>query len=122
MNQGVKKLWVKALRSGKYKQTVRRLRRDRKGNVRMCCLGVLCEVFRKTEKRGQWVHGRNGWAFMVDGSRATTITHEAVVEWAALPDDNPILGENAAISYTAAQLNDHGKDFAFIADRIERYL
>jgi hypothetical protein len=37
--------WVKALRSGKYKQTVGAMRRkDGKGEVSHCCLGVLCEA------------------------------------------------------------------------------
>lgn len=37
------KLWVAALRSGKYKQTKYRLR-DEKG---YCCLGVACQVFKE---------------------------------------------------------------------------
>lgn len=43
--------WLKALRSGKYKQTISSLQ-DRNG---YCCLGVACEVFipnpRRDEKR-----------------------------------------------------------------------
>lgn len=41
--------WVKALESGRYKQTVGRLR-DNKG---YCCLGVACTVFQKDVK-GRW--------------------------------------------------------------------
>lgn len=37
------KLWVKALRSGKYKQA-KEVLSDRKG---YCCLGVACEVYQK---------------------------------------------------------------------------
>lgn len=47
--------WVKALRSGKYKQTTGRL--NRIGNY--CCLGVLCDI----SKLGTWVQPQNniGW-------------------------------------------------------------
>lgn len=40
MNPKVKKLWIKALRSGEYKQTEGKLR---KGSS-FCCLGVLCNL------------------------------------------------------------------------------
>lgn len=49
MKKNIKKLWVKALRSGKYKQGCRALRYD---NM-FCCLGVLCDLHRKrTKKKG----------------------------------------------------------------------
>lgn len=40
MDVKIKKQWIKALRSGKYKQTRGRL----KGDGGFCCLGVLCDV------------------------------------------------------------------------------
>jgi len=49
VNKTLKKKWVKALRSGKYKQTRGRLRT--KNGARHCCLGVLCELM-----------GRSDWA------------------------------------------------------------
>lgn len=119
MNARVKKLWAEALRSGKYKQAKKRLRLDHAGSVRMCCLGVLCEVFRQTEKRGRWVHGKRGWQFFVDGEKATTLTPDTVWKWAELPDANPNLDDNR---HYASALNDDGKDFNYIADRIEKYL
>jgi hypothetical protein len=41
MNQVIKKKWVKALRSGKYKQGSINLRNTKGG---YCCLGVLAEI------------------------------------------------------------------------------
>lgn len=41
MNPEWKMKWLRALRSGKYKQTEGALN---KGNQRMCCLGVLCDI------------------------------------------------------------------------------
>ena len=39
----VYRLWIDALRSGKYPQTIYQLERDGK----FCCLGVVCELARK---------------------------------------------------------------------------
>ena len=55
-----RKLWVEALRSGKYKQTRKRLR-DETG---FCCLGVACEV----SGLGRWVEGR----FVLNGDEVTS--------------------------------------------------
>ena len=41
MNQEIKKKWLKALRSGGYKQTRGKLK-SRNGSF--CCLGVLCDI------------------------------------------------------------------------------
>lgn len=69
MDQTIKNKWVKALRSGTYKQAKQRLRSS-KG---FCCLGVLCDVIDSTK----WVEGNsffaphyfhyfyNGWSGML---------------------------------------------------------
>ena len=44
MNQEVKKIWVEALRSGKYQQGRGKLKRSDDLKPTYCCLGVLCEV------------------------------------------------------------------------------
>ena len=49
MNARIKKLWVAALRSGKYKQGHGGLR----DGDRFCCLGVLCDIHAK-ETGTQW--------------------------------------------------------------------
>ena len=50
MKKRVKKLWVEALRSGGYKQGRKRLRY---GDT-YCCLGVLCDLYRKETGEGKW--------------------------------------------------------------------
>ena len=42
--------WVEALRSGEYKQGTGRLR----SGDEYCCLGVACDVYRLTTKKGRW--------------------------------------------------------------------
>jgi len=44
------KRWIKALRSGEYKQAHGRLRRWRNGEESFCCLGVLADI----ELEGTW--------------------------------------------------------------------
>ncbi len=49
MNKKLKAAWVKALRSGKYRQVRGMLHHKGHGNS-YCCLGVLCDVAEKTTK------------------------------------------------------------------------
>ena len=43
MNQEIKQLWIKELKSGNYKQTTGRLHK----HDRFCVLGVLCDIHSK---------------------------------------------------------------------------
>lgn len=121
MNKRIKKLWIKALRSGKYKQGAAGLRPSKDT---FCCLGVLCDVQRR-EGGGRWRRERSKGEFMFtgngltfEGSPATGILPLGTCEWAELPDNgDPKLGAR-----TAASLNDGNRSFEYIADRIEKYL
>jgi hypothetical protein len=54
MKQNIMKQWVKALRSGKYKQGKGTLKQyDSKGNAQHCCLGVLCELYNQEMKKSK---------------------------------------------------------------------
>jgi len=48
LDKEIKKAWIEALRSGKYKQGRMCLKRDNE----YCCLGVLCEINNKLEEFG----------------------------------------------------------------------
>ncbi len=108
MNKRIKKLWLKALRSGKFKQTKGRLRYKTEDGYAYCCLGVLEQV--RCEVEGKRFPSR-----LPHGQVLTVST----MEWAGLNDDNPSLPGD---DYCAATLNDNGHDFKYIADRIEKYL
>jgi hypothetical protein len=56
MKESIKKKWLQALRSGKYKQTAASLQ-DGDG---FCCLGVLCDLYAKETKTASWQYGENG--------------------------------------------------------------
>jgi hypothetical protein len=107
LNENAKK-WVAALRSGEYKQGMKRLRvRDA-----MCCLGVACDLYSK-EVGGQWEDGY----FL--GER--DILPRVVADWLGLLDrgshfiDKHDLGGDAQLS----EMNDRGTSFTEIAAIIE---
>lgn len=108
MNERVKKMWIKALRSGKYKQAKGCLRDD----DRFCCLGVLCDIFGRS-RRIKWDGDR------FDGERFALPA--SVREWAGLPLSNPIIRPNT-FHESAGGVNDHGGKFPKIADLIEKNL
>lgn len=94
----VLKLWVAALRSGKYQQTEGELR----GNGGFCCLGVVCDLARKD--------GGPAW----DGE-------SYMDEYGYLPE--PIaqfLRLSRPLQAVLSDKNDRGATFQEIADCIER--
>ena len=102
MNPKIKQLWVKALRSGKYKQCDGQLRHKSEEGVRYCCLGVLNEV---CGLRSRW-----------EGSFLGRVAAAKV----GLPYEPPT-GELKAQGKLAA-MNDNGKSFKRIANWIENHL
>jgi hypothetical protein len=126
MNKDVKKKWLAALRSGKFKQGKGMLRTE---NNEFCCLGVLCEIARVEGVIPNPVHavpnwdntGKKAWFYgkgsIADGRRNGTLPDE-VRAWAGLEAGNPWIGEN-----TAAHWNDGAKkSFVEIADLVEEHL
>jgi len=137
MKQEIKDLWVAALRSGEYPQTMGALQRTVESYrpVGFCCLGVLTDLAAKA--------GVCEWKFS-DGVGGVTeyysdnagITYfnmaelpKSVMEWAGLKrsdpkvsfefDDDIVSGKGASLG----QLNDDFKfDFDQIADKIEEDL
>lgn len=100
MDAKLKADWVKALRSGEYKQARFRLKTE--GGF--CCLGVLCEVaaLRTTE----------------DGTRVEAAPNDD----GYLPIRN-LMGCDANVIDHLAELNDDGQmPFSKIADYIEQNL
>lgn len=119
MNPEPKRLWVEALRSGKFKQGKSALKqRCGDGEPEYCCLGVLCEVAIRA--------GVNVRVREADGSESFLSTYDgqsgylprAVSDWAGLQGYCPVLGEDTATHYNDAE----GKTFGEIADLIEQYL
>lgn len=119
MDKKIKARWVKALRSGKYRQGRRSLR-SKEGD-RFCCLGVLCDLHRK-EVGGKWIKddyraGKRRGAMEGGGTLPT-----AVSKWAGLgKDDNPSIKIRGHVQAAACH-NDAGCRFSTIAKAIEAQL
>jgi len=109
IKKSVKKRWVKALRSGKYKQGVYALcAYDEDDALRYCCLGVLVEE----EVGGHWILHQDFGTYSLDGY-SDVFPDEAAKE----------IGLSDAAHDKLTQLNDiSGKSFEEIADWIEENL
>lgn len=100
MNKEIKEQWLKALRSGEYKQTTHTLR-DEDG---YCCLGVLCDIMAP----GEWIANTM--------RHCSDILPLSIAQEAGLSKD-PMIG-----GICISKLNDNGMGFLEIADIIEREL
>lgn len=89
MNKKVKELWVKALRSGDYKQGTGTLR-DQNNNF--CCLGVLCNIHAQENPRSKLIKqsGMDGKAHTYGVE--TAIPPEAVQRWAGIYEKTILVG------------------------------
>lgn len=129
MKVEIKRLWVVALRSGEYTQSQHSLityvppddasihdilDEETLKNASYCCLGVLCDLYRKETGKNLWSDA----AF--DGTRG--LLAPSVMEWAGLTEENPVIKIDKR-STVLAELNDV-LDFNFeqIADVIEKQL
>lgn len=138
MDPVIKAQWVEALRSGEYEQGNGRLHYRKDGEIKHCCLGVLCDLAVKSGlevevnppepaecKCGD--HPPNpdssvDGPFYYDGY--DDFLPDAVMEWAGLHRQNPRIddGEDAPEDETAtlSWRNDNNSSFREIADIIEQ--
>jgi hypothetical protein len=133
MNTTVAKKWVKALRSGKFKQGHNFLKTSRKNKVRHCCLGVLCELYdqeqkRKHKKRLKQTAARiyhyvdDELCYRIDNM--VDVLPKAVQKWAGIKDKsgNVSFINRGLFAYeTLVDMNDGGCTFNRIAKVIEKH-
>ena len=112
-----RKLWVEALRSGKYKQGRMALRVD----DRYCCLGVAVDLAIKNDIiKGRWKRSTDPVAALPlhgEAYKIGTLTYVLPVkvrQWLGLNTDS---GDFNA--HTLTTMNDHGASFMKIAALIE---
>ena len=110
------KAWVKALRSDKYKQTKMHLRdADGVGDVGYCCLGVACDLYAQTHKRGAW---NEYGSFVIGGIEEDSELPDRVARWLGIKST---FGYNSATVSLVDLNDDDGLTFAEIADHIVQY-
>jgi hypothetical protein len=105
--QQIKK-WVEALESGEYQQAQGQLKDEGGG---YCCLGVACDLYRKTRKRGRWTP----FSFQLRSGETndTSLSNLPVKGWLGLDDEL----EERLIS-----MNDTGSNFKQIAAYVRKRL
>jgi len=113
MNQEIKRRWIEALRSDKYKQGKASLRGL---DDTFCCLGVLTDLYVQ-EHGKKWIERSNAFLtfFIFDGEGG--VLPGSVIKWAGLNCENPVIGD-----FNLATHNDEGKSFTEIADLINQHL
>lgn len=115
MKKSIMQKWVKALRSGKYKQAKGALSSPR--GASHCCLGVLCDITKK-ETGGEW----NGQYFRKDGNRGSRgYLPKFVRDFVGMKSINGTLPFDYFERKTslAAENDEGGTGFKRIADIIE---
>lgn len=109
MNQEIKAQWLQALRSGDYTQGVLRLRISAgDGQLRHCCLGVLCDVLDpegwNVDEAGFHRHRKHFHRPHYDLECKAEIPDAAVHELIAINDHDPSQGFGPVIEYIEEKL------------------
>ena len=109
MREDIKKRWIEALRSGKYKQGKKRLKTLEEN---YCCLGVLCDIV-KDELGIEW-HESNEY-YVISGNAG--VLPNDVIDYTGLLSTTLPGNPNRCLE----GLNDlYGYTFEQIADVIEK--
>lgn len=146
MKKRVLTKWLKALRSGKYKQGRGALCQiDKKGTESFCCLGVLCDLYNKEQRRNKkkglrvekldrenWMVGglSSNPAFVRSYNDCDGTLPTQVIKWAGFREENADGEFNDATLPELITLNDgssgdwgdgtRARSFKQIADIIEK--
>lgn len=106
-NENTKK-WLKALRSGKYKQTQNKLRSV---DNKFCCLGVLCDVYKKETGDGKWKERPFNSETVVGFGNKASEPPRKVLRWGGL---------NENMQESLIELNDSElRSFKYIAKYVD---
>lgn len=110
--------WLKALRSGKYKQTDGALRKQEEYNdeCQYCCLGVLSKIQGRLTDEGCDLFERE------DGDSVlhpTNPFYSIFEECGYLPENVKFIDDRDVEHISLTTINDHGYTFTQIADVIE---
>jgi hypothetical protein len=132
MKNHIMKKWVRALRSGKYKQGSGTLKQyNSKRQAQHCCLGVLCELYNKDMKKNkkktlpETIHYQDSdfsFGYTRFGNKRDDLPKE-VIKWSGMKNS---LGEFVSVNNPAydqhnlSDLNDTGRKFKTIANIIEK--
>jgi hypothetical protein len=107
MNENARK-WIKALRSGEFKQG----RYALKTQDTYCCLGVACEVYRRETGKGSWWPSQGDvYTFSLGPDSSRIEMPDGVRKWVGIA--------SASNEFSIASWNDDGLPFEDIASELE---
>ena len=110
--------WVKALRSGKYKQGTKHLTVIDAGEEKDCCLGVLCKITKttrtKTLEQEHFLYGENS------NESSYNVLPYSVVEKVGMKSVEGEVVYKGKSPTLLSCLNDEGKSFKQIANIIAK--
>lgn len=120
MKKSIKKKWIDALKSGKYRQAEGALRVKN----RFCCLGVLCDLYKKEHPSAHWLPDGS---FQVKYKDKNKYNYEEeknylpkpVMKWAGLEIYRGIVYYDGCFTTDLTELNDDGVPFKEIAKIID---
>ena len=130
MRKEVMKKWVKALRSGKFKQGQGTLKQyNSKGKAQHCCLGVLCELYNENMKKN---HKKtlpekicdNDYSFQYGYTTFNGVADslpERVRDWSGISTSFGKFYGESTLPAPLSDLNDDGRKFNTIANIIEKH-
>jgi len=118
MKKRVMNKWVKALRSGEYRQCKGSMVETNGKGDKFCCLGVLTNIYvEENGMKGFTYLEKEGWKYCTgNNDKGNGLLNEKVREWAGLNSNNGELENGTDL----ASLNDGGKSFNTIAKVIEK--
>jgi len=124
MNKKIATRWVKALRSGKYKQGTDYLCKTEDGHTKHCCLGVLTDMYQQECKRNKKkalsvkiISGSHPSYTVFTYNKEDKVLPVAVKKWAGMKNrSGRIETENECLAF----MNDEGDSFKKIANFIEK--
>lgn len=111
MNKRVKQKWLKALRSGEYRQGTKQL----ESRGAFCCLGVLEDLYRTAEQVRWTRHASSKGFHSKDCAKWSGLETARDIDYAALSPRKSTVKK-------LVNMNDDGKTFPEIANWIEENL
>lgn len=121
MKPEIKEKWLAALKSGKYKQGKHALCRTNDDEKSFCCLGVLCDLHRKTKKKKGfiWQQSDSKNDLMYNGS-ASYLPIE-VQKWAGIGRKGSFNENGTAQDLASVNDNTQGNTFKAVIEKIEKF-
>lgn len=121
MKKKIMKKWVKALKSGEYRQNYGGLCDTNS----FCCLGVLTELFiqeKHKTKLGKYKYGWEGSNYRLLAYKGEdSILHEDILKWSGIKTSDGMYYDDNKYKSTLAIKNDACHSFNEIASIIEKH-